>query len=254
MEDPAVGTDSAFELNQVTTDWSLVFEAHGESPERAASAQVDLMDRYTGVIRRYLVTVLDDRDAVDELEQEFAVRFLRGDFHRANPARGRFRDFVKRSLRNLMIDYRRRSATRPRPLGDDLPEPIDALTGDRDFDRRFTSTWRAELLARAWDSLYQFQTRTGQPYHTLLRMRTEHPELRSAELALQLSHSLGRTISAGAFRMLLQRSRDRFVELLLEEVARTQASPTAVELEEELGELGLLEYCRPYLRRSGHSN
>jgi hypothetical protein len=48
--------------------------------------------------------------------------------------------------------------------------------------------------------------------------------------------------------MLLQRSRDGFVEFLLEEVARTQTSPTAEELEEELGELGLLEYCRPHLR------
>src|SRR5258708_39760327 len=108
------------------------------------------MDRYAGAVHRYLVSALGDRDAADELDQEFAVRFLRGDFHRANPSRGRFRAFVKRSLRNLMIDYRRRCMPRPRPLGDDLPEPTDTLTGDADFVRRFTATWRSQVLSRAW--------------------------------------------------------------------------------------------------------
>ncbi len=246
-----MGTDSSPDLSQLATDWALVFQAHGDSPEAAASAQVDLMNRYAGAVHRYLVSALGDRDAADELDQEFAVRFLRGDFHRANPSRGRFRDFVKRSLRNLMIDYRRRSATRPRTLGDDLPEPIDSLTGDMDFDHRFTASWRSELLSRSWDTLRRFQERTGQPYHTALRLRSEHPELSSAELASQLSPLLDRPLSPGALRMLLQRSRERFVGFLLDEVASTQMSPpTLEELESELAELGLLEYCRPHLKRN----
>src|SRR5258708_40046852 len=106
------------------------------------------MDRYAGAVHRYLVSALGDRDAADELDQEFALRFLRGDFHRANPSRGRFRDFVKRSLRNLMIDYRRRCMTRPRPLGDDLPQPIDRLTGHAALDRPFTASWRSQVLSR----------------------------------------------------------------------------------------------------------
>jgi RNA polymerase sigma-70 factor (ECF subfamily) len=246
-----MGTDSSPDLSQFPTDWSLVFQAHGGSAEQAASAQVALMDRYSAVVHRYLRIALDDRHAADELEQEFAVRFLRGDFHRANPELGRFRDFVKRSLHNLMIDYRRRNSARPRPLGDHLPEPVDTLSGDRDFNRRFTAAWRSELLSRAWDALARFQERTGQPYHTLLRYRTEHPELHSNELAEQLAATLGRPLSPGAFRMSLQRARDRFVEFLLEEVARTRATPSPADLEEELAELGLLEYCRPHLKRGG---
>jgi RNA polymerase sigma-70 factor (ECF subfamily) len=246
-----VGTDSDPYLSQLSTEWSLIFLAHGGSPEEAASAQAELMGRYAGAVHRYLLGALHDSDAASELNQEFALRFLRGDFHRADPARGRFRDFVKRSLRNLMIDHRRRSSARPRPMGDDLPEPIDRLTGDEDFDRRFTTSWRSELLDRAWGALARLEERSGQPYHTVLRMKVENPEMHSPELAEQLSAPLGRTISAGGLRMLLQRSRDRFVEFLLEEVNGSLMSPTEEELEQELIDLGLMVYCRPVLKRHG---
>ena len=244
---------SSLDLNQVSTEWSLIMQAHGsKSPEEAASAQIELMGRYAGAVHRYLLSALGDPDAAAELDQEFAVRFLRGDFHRADPTRGRFRDFVKRSLRNLMIDARRRRVKRPRPMGDHLPEPLDTLTGDKDFDRRFLASWRAELLARAWESLAQFEERTGHPYYTALRLRTDQPDLHSPELADQLSLTLGRPISSSNLRMLLQRSRDRFIEFLLDEVTRSQIAPTATDLEQELVDLGLLEYCQPYLKRRGY--
>jgi RNA polymerase sigma-70 factor (ECF subfamily) len=241
------------QLSQLSTEWTLVFQAHQGSPEQVASAQVELMGRYAGAVHRYLLAALRDPEAASDLDQEFALRFLRGDFHRADPSRGRFRDFVRRALRNLMIDYRRRRSARPRPLGDDLPEPVDPRADDRDFDRRFLTSWRSELMARAWQSLARLEKETGQPYHTVLTLRVEHPELHSKELAERLSEILGRTINPGGLRMALQRSRTRFVEFLLEEVAATLQAPTSKELEEELSDLKLLEYCRPILKRRGES-
>jgi RNA polymerase sigma-70 factor (ECF subfamily) len=245
------------QLSQLSTEWTLVFQAHRGSPEQAASAQVELMGRYAGAVHRYLLHALRDPDAAAELDQEFALRFLRGDFHRADPARGRFRDFVKRALHNLMIDYLRRRSTRPRSLGDHLPDPIDPTAEDRDFERRFLSSWRAELMARAWDSLDRLEKQTGQPYNTVLSLRVANPEGRSKELAERLSGILGRTINPGGLRMALRRSRTRFVEYLLEEVAASLQAPTAEELEQELIDLELLDYCRPVLKsrgdpRSGH--
>src|SRR5262249_3607129 len=100
-------------LTQISTEWTLVFQAHRGTPEEVAAPQVELMDRYAGAVQRYLLGALHDTEVAEELAQEFALRFLRGDFHRANPACGRFRDFVKRALRNLMTDYwRQRSRTR----------------------------------------------------------------------------------------------------------------------------------------------
>ncbi len=72
------------------------------------------MLRYGGAVQRYLLASVRDPDAASDLAQEFALRFLRGDFHRADPGRGRFRDFVKRAIYHLMIDhFRERKKSRP---------------------------------------------------------------------------------------------------------------------------------------------
>ena len=79
-------------LSRISTMWSLVFQAHAGKVDAAASAQNVLMQRYGGAIHRYLLGALRDADAAADLAQEFALRFVRGDFRRANPERGRFRD------------------------------------------------------------------------------------------------------------------------------------------------------------------
>jgi RNA polymerase sigma factor (sigma-70 family) len=239
------------QLSQLTTEWSLVVQSHLGSPEQIAAAQVELMDRYAGAVHRYLLSATHDPDAAAELAQEFALRFVRGDFHRADPTRGRFRDFVKRALRNLIIDDQRRRVIRPRPMGDDLPEPTDPAEDSSEFERRFVATWRSELMARAWAALARLQEQSGQPYHTVLRLRVDHPEMHSPEMAEALSKRLGRPIAAGGLRMALQRSRQRFVEFLLEDVTASLGAPTQHQLEEELIDLGLFEYCGPVLKRRG---
>ena len=85
----------------------------------------------------------------------------------------------------------------------------------------------------------------------MLRLRADHPELHSPELAERLSEKLGRPINPGALRMALQRSRDRFVGFLLEDVAACLAEPTPDLLEQELIDLDLLEYCKAFRRRKG---
>ncbi len=45
------------------------------------------------------------------------------------------------------------------------------------------------------------------------------------------------------------RSRRKFVDFLLGEVLASMDHPSQDELEEELGDLKLLEYCRPFLKR-----
>jgi RNA polymerase sigma-70 factor (ECF subfamily) len=54
-------------------------------------------------------------------------------------------------------------------------------------------------------------------------------------------------MQAGAVRVLLHRSRDTFADLLLEEVRQSLASGNLNDVEEELIDLDLLQYCRPSL-------
>jgi RNA polymerase sigma-70 factor (ECF subfamily) len=235
-------------LSQMSTQWTMVFQAHSGDPDEAHVAASQLMCRYAGAVHRYLLKALKDPNAADELDQEFALRFLRGDFRNSDPNRGRFRDYVKRAVQNLINDYYRRK----RPvvsLDSRTPEPAQPDTGVAEFERQFIDSWRKDLLERAWSSLAELEKNTGQPYHTVLRSKVDHPDLPSAELAGKLSTELNKPLTAGAVRQTLQRSRRKYVDYLLTEVRASLHHPTRDDLEQELADLNLLHYCRPFMKR-----
>jgi RNA polymerase sigma-70 factor (ECF subfamily) len=215
-----------------------------------------MLRRYSPAIYRYLLGALRDPDAADELFQEFALRFVRGDFHRADERRGRFRDFLKTALFHLVVDAQRRRKRPPDPRasGDHGPEPAVDAPPDADeaeAERQFLQVWRSELLARAWDGLAEHERRTGQPLHAVLRLRSDHPDLRSPALAERLGARLGRAVSAVWFRKKLCQAREAYTDFLLDAVARSLTNPTRDDLEQELIDLGLLTHCREALDRLG---
>ena len=228
----------------------MVRRAHGDHTV-LQSAQRALLDRYGGAVRRYALAALRDEDAADEVFQEFALRFVRGDFGNADPERGRFRAFVKTIVYRLIVDYQRRSKKRLRegPMHSNLAEPEADGDAAPPSDADFHSSWRDELLARCWQRLAEEEERSGKPHHTVLRYRVDHPDLHSPELAAGLTEKLGKPVNAGAARVLLHRARDAFAELLLDEVVQSLAEGSLDEAEEELIDLDLLEYCRPALDR-----
>ncbi len=120
-------------LSQITTRWSEIFEAC-RGPERSdRAAQAEVLKHYCGAIYRYVLRVLGDSDLADEACQEFAYRFVRGDFRHADPAKGRFRDYVKKSVIHLLGEFHRAHKTRSKlaPIESELvhertaPTPID---------------------------------------------------------------------------------------------------------------------------------
>ena len=65
----------------------------------------------------------------------------------------------------------------------------------------------------------------------------------------RLTADLGRPVKADWVRQTLKRARDKFTELLLEELSRSLDNPTRERLEEELTDLGLLSYCQGALEQ-----
>src|SRR5205823_186537 len=141
--------------------------------------------RYCGAVYRYLLAAVRDPDVAEELSQEFALRFVRGDFKRADPGRGRFRDFVKTALYHLIVDHHRRQQGRPGPLPS-ASGRLPAAAADPAADAEFVAHWRGELLGRAWEALAAVQERTGQLFHTVLHWRVTHPDEPAARLAEEL--------------------------------------------------------------------
>jgi RNA polymerase sigma-70 factor (ECF subfamily) len=86
-------------------------------------------------------------------------------------------------------------------------------------------------------------------YHAVLRYKAEHPKARSAELCGHLRAGWGKTLTTEGVRQLIHRAREKFADVLVEEVSHSLRSFDPEILERELIDLNLLEYCGASLRR-----
>lgn len=238
-------------LSRISTIWALVTQAHADPADTEATARQILLERYQTAVYRYILGAVRDPDVADDLFQEFALRFVRGDFRRADPARGRFRDFLKRALINLITDQRKRGQRQQRQVPLENPEVVATAAEPDDPDQPFLENWRKALLDRAWGALAAVEQSAGPPFHAVLRYSYEHPKVPSAQLAEELTARLkpGKPFTDAGIRKTLQRARDKFADCLVEEVAQSLEGPNPEELEQELGELGFLTYCKRALER-----
>src|SRR5687768_13986968 len=155
-------------LSRIATRWTAVFRAHGDAPTQAEAARHRPMLQYSGAAYRYLLGAVRDPDAAADLCHEFAVRFLRGDFRRADPGRARCPDCRKRSLSHLVADHFRARQAGPAALAADAPEPLAAdPAGERDF----AAGWRQDVLDQTWKALRE----ENPTFHAVLLLRIENP-------------------------------------------------------------------------------
>lgn len=240
-------------LSRIVTLWTMVRDAHDPSSGGVSKAQEQLLERYSGAVHRYLLGALQDSQAADDLYQDFCLRFLRGNFRNVDPKRGRFRDYLKVALCHLVTDYHRRQQAAPRmqPLESISPDVQELITEpqkrtDADVyqDGLYKENWIKTLRERAWHALEERDL-------AILRIRSENPELSSAELAERLASLWARALTITNTRKMLHDARQRFADLLLEEVIRSLEQPTTEQLHEELIDLGLYGYCKAALARRG---
>jgi RNA polymerase sigma-70 factor (ECF subfamily) len=164
-------------------------------------------------------------DAAD-LTQDFFVQAIeQGTVGKADPGRGRFRAFLKASLRNFAIDRLRREQAQKRggsveviALHDAGSEPASAVAGP---DRALDDAWREVLLQRALGALEQQLTAEGKAaqYRVFADYFLQaEPDLDYAALAAR--HGIS-TTAVGNHLMACKR---RFRSLLREAVTETVGS------------------------------
>jgi len=236
-------------LSRISTVWTQVGRAHDDAPDARLQAQTDLLRRYQEAIYRYLLAATRSPDLADELFQEFALDFVRGGLRHADPQRGRFRDYLRMTLSHLVSRHRSRQRRPAIELSE--AQEVESPAEEVDLDREFIENWRRELLGHAWTGLDAWQRQSGQPYYAVLQFRSEHPDASIAEMAAQLTSQLrpDRPFTETGIRKTLQRAREKFEEILLDELARSLEDPTPENLEQELIDLRLLAYCRRALDR-----
>jgi DNA-directed RNA polymerase specialized sigma24 family protein len=127
------------------TDWAEL----GRAAE-ADEARLDRLIRaYWAPLRIFLVATFPAlKDQADLLLQDFAEDKIlkKGWLARADHTRGKFRDFLKTSLRNFVLDRLNRAEVRRPPLSlDELAQEPAAAGGPSD---EFDLTWVRAVLAR----------------------------------------------------------------------------------------------------------
>src|SRR5262249_14359043 len=229
-------TNEIENLDLITTHWSTL----GDSNR--------FLLRYAEAVRRYLLALLGNAEDADDVAHDFFVRVVERGFERADPDRGRFRDYLKVAVRNAALSHLRRKQRQPRVLDAQVcavPDPEAAANGE------WLREWPACVLERAWRALERHQR--GSPdnlCHTVLRAHVEYPDDDSRALAGRVAAAAGRPLSPDAYRKQLSRARRLFAELVVNEVAQTLDCPTREEILEELAEIGLRDHVVPYLPKT----
>lgn len=222
-----------------TTRWTLVLEAarHGETDtdSTARRALAGLCARYRPpLLAHALRRGLAPADAEDAVQGFFAALLRLESLATVEPSRGRFRTWLLAGLNHHLADLRDRDRAQKRGAqfrpALDADAHREALDGAADPgpapDLAFDRAWALALLQAVTDRLRAEQAAAGRAAHfdalapCLAGRDAEAPH---AALAARLG------LSEPALRVALHRLRQRYRQLLREEIAHTVARPEDID-------------------------
>lgn len=217
-----------------STHWSVVVAAGDPESPRTREALTDLCQSYWFPLYAYIRRRGHDPESARDLTQELFVRVLeKGVLGAADPARGRFRWF----LRGICADFLANQLDRKNALkrGGGRPvvpiadaerryalEPSHDLTPERVFDR----TWALTLISLTLDALRReyLDAGRGALFEALNPVLTDGSHVEAyATVAARLE------TTEGAVRVAVHRMRRRFGERLREQLSATVVNPAEVD-------------------------
>jgi len=223
-----------------TTRWGVVLQAAQLDDIKSKEALQELCQQYWfplyAFVRR---NGYPPQDAAD-LTQDFFAKLLATDFPAGmDPQRGRFRNFLLTSLHRFLIN-KWQKARRQKRGGGGQALSLEMLIEERGEtgylaelshnetpEHLFQRTWAETLLKRVFKRLEEECARRGDTRFATLRpfLSGSEDHLNGAAAAAALGLSLA------AFKSLLHRFRQRYRELLFDEVRQTVESPDEVAAE-----------------------
>ncbi len=221
-----------------TTHWSVVLSAREHDSPQAAAALEKLCRTYWYPLYAYVRRQGHDEPSAKDLTQEFFFRLLQKNrLDQVQREKGRFRSFLLASLKHFLADEWDKAQAQKRgggqpllSLDDDTAEdryqiePADNLTPDKLFEQR----WALTLLDQAKTRLKEEYAQAGKAdfYERLRVFEAADPD---APTYAQVAAEFGLTESA--VKSAAHRLRQRYGELVREEVAHTVERPEEVDSE-----------------------
>jgi len=222
----------------VTTHWSVVVAAGRSDSTRAQSALSTLCQAYWYPLYSYVRRRGYSPHDAQDMTQEFFARLLEHNWlARASRERGRFRTFLLSALSHFLANewdkaraQKRGGAVQFLPLQLDTAEtrysaePADIVTPEQCYERRWALALLDNVLTRLGNE-YRAEQK-GKLFEvlkpSLAGQRQSQPY---ASLATKLD------MSEGAVKVAVHRMRQRYREILKDEIAQTVSAQEEVEEE-----------------------
>ena len=213
------------EVRFATTSWTRVLLA-GTGDEESRGEFATLCRDYWYPLYAFLRRSGTKADDAEDTVQAFFAWLIESDFvQRADPARGRFRNFLMVSLRQFQSRERQFQAAAKRQPSVPILS-IDTRDGDSRYQLQassespevlFEKAWAISLFELAMGKLQAEMTADGKAgqFDCLRGMLTGQRDTTGREAALRLG------ISEGAVRIAVHRMKRRYGELLRQQVAAT---------------------------------
>lgn len=226
-----------------TTHWSLVAQAGGQESEEAHRALESLCRSYWYPLFAYVRYRGYPAHQAEDLTQAFFVQLLSKNYLAgADRTRGRFRTFLLTSMNHFLANQWDRDQALKRGGGcefvslsaaadpGELPhDPGHQLTPERLFEKRWAEAVLGQVLERLRS---EFDGANVKRFEVLKPFLVE---VKGAISYLEAAQVLGMTESA--IKSAVHRMRQRWRELMREEIAQTLNAATASEVDEEIHHL-----------------
>ncbi len=222
-----------------TTHWSVVLAAGQQQSAQAAEALEELCRTYWYPLYVYVRQSGYSPEDAQDLTQAFFVHLLHKDFLRGvGPEKGRFRSFLQACLKHFLVNEWEKARTAKRGgaspglrLDWEQAEERYQLEAavDANPESLYERRWALDLLDHVLDQLRDEAVASGKAalFDQLEScLLCEQPTESYAQLGTRLG------LSEAAVKVVIHRLRQRYRELLREQIAHTVTRPE--EIDEEM--------------------
>lgn len=214
-----------------TTQWSLVLAARGDD-DRAARAMAELCRRYRQPVLAYIRRCDWASGEAEDLAQSFFLRLLERRWDQtADPARGRFRNYLLGSLQHFLADRRDALKAAKRggdvvhlPVEEGLPTQVAAVTPEQAFERDFAGAVIEGAIARL--RAEAIVAGRHDQFEALVGLLIEP---REAGVLKAMAQAQG--VRSNTLAVALKRLRARLTALIREELGQTVADLALIDQE-----------------------